>query len=165
MVNSRINYEDRLHDQLAFGTDFIGRLMSPQDVERFVFAGNATFTIKSVRTGTRFTFRVRSKEGETNFWFVSLLTGADNNQDYTFIGSVRNDWNGHYHYYHGKKCRVSPDSESVKAFTYFLSHFLQQPFYQKVEIWHEGRCGRCGRKLTVPESIVSGFGPECINHV
>jgi hypothetical protein len=28
-------------------------------------------------------------------------------------------------------------------------------------VWHEGRCGRCGRKLTVPESIESGFGPEC----
>jgi hypothetical protein len=34
-----------------------------------------------------------------------------------------------------------------------------------VEFWHEGKCGRCNRKLTVPSSIESGFGPECINHV
>lgn len=29
------------------------------------------------------------------------------------------------------------------------------------EVWHEGRCGRCGRKLTVPESIETGIGPDC----
>ncbi|MGQ4872128.1 MAG: DUF6011 domain-containing protein, partial [Candidatus Thorarchaeota archaeon] len=30
---------------------------------------------------------------------------------------------------------------------------------EKVRIWHEGKCGRCGRRLTVPESIESGYGP------
>lgn len=30
-----------------------------------------------------------------------------------------------------------------------------------LEVWHEGRCGRCGRALTVPESIASGIGPVC----
>jgi len=27
------------------------------------------------------------------------------------------------------------------------------------------RCGRCGRVLTVPESVESGFGPECIGRL
>jgi hypothetical protein len=31
-----------------------------------------------------------------------------------------------------------------------------------LEFWHEGRCGRCGRRLTVPDSIASGYGPECV---
>jgi hypothetical protein len=30
-----------------------------------------------------------------------------------------------------------------------------------MELWHEGRCGKCGRALTVPESIESGLGPVC----
>ena len=34
-----------------------------------------------------------------------------------------------------------------------------------LEVWHEGRCGRCNRALTVPESIASGIGPECAKHV
>jgi len=29
------------------------------------------------------------------------------------------------------------------------------------ELMHEGRCGRCGRPLTRPESIQSGIGPIC----
>jgi predicted metal-dependent hydrolase len=28
-------------------------------------------------------------------------------------------------------------------------------------VHHEGKCGRCGRLLTVPSSIESGIGPEC----
>jgi hypothetical protein len=36
---------------------------------------------------------------------------------------------------------------------------------ESLEIWHEGSCLRCGRKLTVPESIESGYGPECIKSV
>ena len=32
---------------------------------------------------------------------------------------------------------------------------------EHLEIFHEGRCCACGRKLTTPESILSGIGPEC----
>ena len=31
-----------------------------------------------------------------------------------------------------------------------------------VEIWHEGKCGKCGRPLTVPSSIENGLGPSCL---
>jgi hypothetical protein len=34
-----------------------------------------------------------------------------------------------------------------------------------IEIWHEGRCGKCGRTLTVPDSIANGLGPECIKTI
>lgn len=30
-----------------------------------------------------------------------------------------------------------------------------------VEFWTEGRCGKCARRLTVPSSILAGFGPKC----
>lgn len=32
---------------------------------------------------------------------------------------------------------------------------------EQVQFWHEGRCGHCGRRLTVPASINTGFGPDC----
>jgi hypothetical protein len=31
-----------------------------------------------------------------------------------------------------------------------------------VEVWHEGFCGKCGKRLTVPNSIEIGIGPDCI---
>jgi hypothetical protein len=32
------------------------------------------------------------------------------------------------------------------------------------KIQHEGKCCRCGRTLTTPESIERGIGPECVKH-
>lgn len=32
-------------------------------------------------------------------------------------------------------------------------------------MFHAGRCGRCGRLLTTPESIESGLGPDCITKI
>jgi len=31
-----------------------------------------------------------------------------------------------------------------------------------LNFFHEGKCGKCGRKLTTPESIKNGFGPTCL---
>ena len=31
----------------------------------------------------------------------------------------------------------------------------------EIEVWHEGACCYCGRKLTVPASIELGIGPDC----
>jgi len=33
-----------------------------------------------------------------------------------------------------------------------------------VKIFHEGKCCRCGRRLTTPTSVQNGIGPECIKH-
>jgi len=66
----------------------------------------------------------------------------------------------------GQKARVGKDAPSVKAFDWFWRHMAQgDDVSTLVEVHHEGRCGRCGRALTVPESIKSGFGPECIGKV
>jgi hypothetical protein len=29
-------------------------------------------------------------------------------------------------------------------------------------VHHENHCGRCGRTLTVPESVERGIGPDCL---
>ena len=57
-------------------------------VRRFVFAGDARFTLSFVSNGdpVRYTYRVRLSEGSDKWaprFFVSLLTGPDNGSDYT----------------------------------------------------------------------------------
>jgi hypothetical protein len=32
---------------------------------------------------------------------------------------------------------------------------------ESVEVWHEGACVKCAKRLTVPASIELGFGPDC----
>jgi hypothetical protein len=46
------------------------------------------------------------------------------------------------------------------VFDYVLNK-LKITNYLNFEVWHEGKCGKCGRALTVPSSILTGIGPEC----
>jgi hypothetical protein len=63
---------------------------------------------------------------------------------------------------HGKKSIVSSDAQSVKVFEFMLNRLKTDNLPDFLEVWHEGFCGKCGKRLTVPSSILSGLGPECI---
>lgn len=153
-------------------TNFNGQLFDRADIKRFMLAGNATITIQSKATGERFTFRIKKKEGE-DFWFVSLLNGQDNETDYVYIGQIfiNNSYARVPHYMVGRKSKVRDTAPSQIAFVWLADTLFEQQDataqarLSKIEVWHEGKCGRCNRKLTVPESISNGFGPECINYV
>ncbi len=132
-------------------------ILSPQNFTKFVLAGNAIFTVVSKKTGTRFTYRVRIREtvGRPPIWFVSLLTGPDNTSNYTYIGQIV--FNGRS-FVHGSKSTISYDAPSVKAFEWV---WKVSGNHEALEVWHVGKCGKCCRALTDPESIASGLGPIC----
>lgn len=131
--------------------------MSHKVGPEFALAGKAIFTVVSKKTGTRFTFKVAKHENSP--WFVGVLTGADNSCDtsYSFLGTLFED--GEYR--HGAKSRISPQAPSAQAAAWLMPRLFRRVALSQVEIFHEGRCGRCGRRLTVPSSIESGIGPEC----
>lgn len=136
--------------------DMRGRLADSESALRFILAGNATITLVSTKTETRYTYKIRRPTKDTPH-FVSLLTGADNESDYKFMGTIfyeteyRPGWNS-------KIGEVAPSSMAWRHFWKFL---IKGQISQYMEIWHEGSCGRCGRKLTDPASIADGFGPVC----
>lgn len=133
-------------------------------VREFVLAGHAIFTLVSRSTGQRLTFRVmraevRPGDSRPAPWFVGVLTGPDNTTDYAFLGTVFAPMN----FKHSAKSRIGPDAQSVKAFTWFIRQLSagRSGSLGQVEIYHEGRCCRCGRPLTTPSSVASGIGPVC----
>jgi hypothetical protein len=136
-----------------------GAVLDSSKVPAFVLAGNATFTLVSKTTGARFTFRVRaSKDEDDSRFFVSVLTGPDNGTDYQFLGTVFD----RKRFAHGRKSRISPDAPSALAFRWFWAALSNRGVAPATcEVWHLGSCGKCGRALTVPESISSGLGPIC----
>ncbi len=138
------------------------------DTKTFVLAGDATFTITSRKTGTRYTFKVSQNEAGT-MYFVSVLTGPDNWTNYKYFGIIVN---GEFKFGNPERVKVAATAPSAQAFDFFWRHINGQPFTLKgtekqvtlaecVEVHHEGKCCRCGRKLTVPSSVESGVGPEC----
>ena len=59
--------------------------LAVEDIRNFVLGGNALVTLESGKTGVRYTFKVR-KPDEDKPYFVSMLTGSDNDSDYNYIG-------------------------------------------------------------------------------
>jgi hypothetical protein len=142
-------------------SDSLGaRIESSADALRFLTAGKACVTLVSKKTGRRFTYRV-NKADSGEVFFVSLLTGADNVNDYAFFGTIFVNVSGNVFRYSARKARVAADAPGVKAFEWAFRTLSAGKDHPDMEIWHEGSCGRCGRRLTVPESIRTGFGPEC----
>jgi hypothetical protein len=130
----------------------------------FALSGNATLTLQSQKTGARFTYRIHAKEdkpGEKSIYFISLLNGPDNESDFAYLGHIRP---AELQYSHGRKSKISAEAPSARAFAYFWEGIRRGKIAPNLEIWHEGRCGRCGRKLTTPESLSRGIGPECAKH-
>jgi len=126
--------------------------------KRFLLAGNARTTFVSKATGTRFTYRVRAKEveaGKDSVHFVSVLTGSNNDADYSFFGTIF----AGKRFVHGQKSRIGKDASSARAFAWAIERLLREVVPSTLEVHHEGRCGRCGRALTVPESIACELGP------
>lgn len=134
------------------------------NAKSFILAGKATFTVTSRRTGVRFTYKVaKKKDSETGPWFVSVLTGPDNENHYKFFGTIFAD--GNYRYSMAR-AKVNLDAPSVLGWDWLWANIDNaEKLAAKCDICHCGKCGRCGRKLTVPASVESGFGPECINFV
>ena len=122
----------------------------------FILAGNATVTFLNTQSKNRFTFKV-SKPKDSDIHFVSVLTGPDT---YTFLGSIFNN-----NLKHSKKSSISESAQSFQVFKFVFERLKTKNLPEVIEIYHEGKCGRCGRQLTVPDSIVSGFGPECVKKI
>lgn len=129
--------------------------MIPHDtIEDFILAGKSIFTVKNPKTENRFTYKVsKSKNGD--LYFVSALTSPDH---YEFIGTLFDKVN----FSHSKKSIIDPNSQISIVFKWILNKVKTKSIPEYIQVWHSGKCGRCGRNLTTPDSIDSGYGPECI---
>lgn len=133
------------------------RLQDAAALRGFILAGDAVFALLNPETGTRFTYAVRTPQGEARPHFVSVLTGPDNRHDYTFVGTI---FDG-LAFRHGRRSPIDINAPSVRAFAWAWRRIALLLPIAPAELWHEGRCGKCGRTLTDPASIAAGLGPTC----
>ena len=130
--------------------------LTSEKAYQFIHGGNSVFTVLNTLTKNRFTYKVKRHKVE-DVYFVNLLVNPDT---YVYIGFLK-----HGNFILSKKSKFSKDSQSVKVFNYIYTKLKIGNLPDIIEFWHEGKCGKCGRSLTVPESIDSGFGPECIKKI
>jgi hypothetical protein len=139
--------------------------LASEAVSAFVRAGSARFTLLNPQTGKRFTYKVSAPKSapdnpqpdDAKPLFVSVLTGSDNDSDYSYLGVIFADSGFRV----TRRSKISPDAPSALAFGWFWRRLSSGSSFEPCEVWHMGRCGRCGRALTDPESIAAGIGPKC----
>jgi hypothetical protein len=133
-------------------------------ISKFFFAGKAIITIESKKTGEHFTYKIiqafdKKLQQKENVWFVKVLTGSCNSSHYTYIGTIFEDKSK---YFHSVKSKITPNALSVRVLDWFVTNLSSKVNkLDQCSVWHEGTCARCGRKLTQPESIRTGFGKDC----
>ena len=131
------------------------------EIRAFATAGRARLTLSSRRTGARYTYKIAKSE-DYEVFFVSLLSGPDNESDYIYVGLMGEG----PAFRLTKRSKLRDTSPPVVAFRFFCDRVLAGGAVpEALEVRHEGRCGKCGRALTVPESIDRGIGPECFERM
>ncbi len=129
------------------------------DVSEYLLAGNATVTVRSSVTGKRYTYKLKQSKDNEMLYFIHLLRGQNNEEDYRYIGCYYKDTCVFHPCKTWRYAQYADWPSSLKAIEYTLKNMHKIP--DKLLVYHEGKCCRCGRKLTTPESIMTGIGPEC----
>lgn len=135
----------------------------------FLLAGHAIFTVGNPG-GERYTFRVIKKDPDPDrrpapnpLFFVAYLAGPENTSDYRYMGVLNPDATDRKTVIRLTKASKVTEGAKVLDIARWVALLILRDeaapagYYLK----HAGRCGRCGRLLTVPESIDLGIGPEC----
>jgi hypothetical protein len=131
------------------------------DAWNYITGGHGSFTLVSKKSGTRFTYKARWVTYPINtLCFIDVLTAPDT---YTYMGLLDTE---------KKNVRITRGSKvlwsapSFKALTWVLGAIKRGGNLPDcVEFWHDGRCCKCGRQLTVPSSIAAGIGPVCASRL
>lgn len=140
--------------------------LSPSAVLTYLLAGKATLTVLNRKTGIRHTYKVSAPgdsaadRDKAGILFVNVLTGPENTTNYTYAGIVFRD---SATFRNTAKSKISENAPSVLGFKWILARAKSSTLHDfpHVEVYHHNHCGKCGRVLTVPESITSGLGPVC----
>lgn len=136
--------------------------------KELVLQGKSIFTVVSNNTQTRFTFKVKASHHRQGWW-VYVLNGSDNMNSYSYIGfinGVTKQFRPSSQYIHNNGViSVKFLPKSILAFNWLWSNVHTvvglDRINNKLTLFHEGRCARCGHVLTDPLSIERGMGKDC----
>jgi hypothetical protein len=134
-------------------------------MKRAVKLFNGRYTIESKATGEHRTFWIQTQAADASFApgqrLLGLLTGTDNDNPDDYAAFAFVDDQG-IHVWTKKR---APGMKFLDYADMLWTLALDGAFSPWAErgfrILVEGRCLRCNRALTTPESIERGIGPVC----
>ena len=124
------------------------------------------FTVEWIMEhGRRRTFKLlrSSTQSAKNEMVAMYLTGPDNENDYTVGGWISG---GQFDSRRPSRDQIMNDmNDFLAARRDALTDTPKMHTATNVRLLRSTHCIRCGRRLTTPDSIRSGMGPECIRYL
>lgn len=115
----------------------------------------APFTVQSLATGKDYTFEIYRTEFKGKLYtHVKVETGY---MEFQRVGTYRDG-------FVFNQQKMPTTTHAGLAISWLLRKVEEQKFdllAEKVQIYHLGKCLRCGRSLTDATSIEIGLGPIC----
>ena len=139
-------------------------MISQDKALQFMTAGKAEFVLHSTKTNQDFKFSLTRQETkdkedkEKYIYFLNYLHGHDK----TYAGVVWfKDETQEFIFSTGKNGKMSPNALEIRSLIFVMNKLYREETVQYLDVFHVGKCGKCGKKLTTPESILTGLGPTC----
>src|SRR5579863_8604754 len=104
--------------------DFKGQIKDASHAMKYILAGKAFVTFRSLASGTRFTYKIeladKRQPNDPDAYFVNVLTGPDNWTNYKFIGMI---FEGKK-FVRSKKSKIAETAPSVVGFKYCFEQLV-----------------------------------------
>lgn len=156
--NGQISNAQRRGVMKVLLTEFKGK--TEIAVKQFSDLANAFYTVVDAATGEQATFKIEQTpshwEKPRGTQVVYVLTGPNNESDYTFIGWLSSN----RLFRKGSKSTFSEQSKTIRLL-YKLLNSSDTLEYGQAFALMSNRCFKCGALLTNAESAIFGLGPKC----
>lgn len=141
--------------QCSMFTDSAHQLKGAEAISQYVMGGKGVVTLKSPSKVHKSYFFSKPRNA-SNFKpddrFIYVL---DAHNEWVYVGMLSDDvmrWTKHSAY-----PLESPEFKGARYVVKMMHRDIETP----MELYHEGVCPICGKRLTNPKSIVEGIGPKC----
>jgi len=138
--------------------------LTPSQFRNFIFAGRAIFTLENKTTGNYITFRVKNMKKDNkpipHMYVVECKVLGDGDYGHTLLGFLNLETKGFSS--RVKNMGLTKDFVGFKTWVWLLQNLEVLERFDSLAIYHEDKSCKCGKPLTVPESITTGIGPECL---
>lgn len=133
---------------------------------------NGIYTVKNRETGEYRTFKIRTISEDSRFApgerTIAILTSPDNNRGYTQFGFVTDAGIAIWRKKQGGKNQAWTKWQWFAFMVWDVltnDGAVMKEKGKEYDVELSKRCLRCNRRLTTPESLKHGIGPECLKQL
>lgn len=131
------------------------------DSYNFILGGKSEFTIKNLKSGNEYKYRVTRCKGNESIYFVKVKIEGS----WIYGGFIKiNEFNGEPTYIQGKNGRINKEHPSIEGILYGIRKG-HSPLPRPMILLHHGKCACCGKRLDDDDSVRRGFGPVCFSRL